>query len=301
MALQTHPSKFKAWLEATRPRTLPVSVAGVVAAGGCAAFYGQFRILPFLICLIFALLAQIVSNFANEYFDFKNGSDKKGREGFRRGVTEGDITPKAMRNATYGLLAMDCLIGLTLIIWGGFWLIAVGLFIALFALAYSAGPYPLSRHALGELAVFIFYGLIPVIMTTYVQMGSFKGWTLSLPVAAAIGFMAMNVLIVNNYRDVEDDKAAGKVTTVVKFGRPVMANLYFVNGIFAIVCIFIAGVSRFPIIWLLAGILVYANLHYILYMRLKLSDGSELNPILGKTAVLMLGVSLWLTLMLGFH
>ncbi len=301
MPQQIHPSKFNAWKEATRPRTLPVSIAGVLAAGGCAAYYGQFRILPFIICLVFALLAQIVSNFANEYFDFKNGSDQKGRDGFRRGVTEGDITPKAMRNATFGLLTLDCLIGLTLTIWGGIWLIAAGAFIAVFALAYSAGPYPLSRHALGDIAVFLFYGIIPVMLTTYVQMGSFAGWELSLPVAGAIGFMAINVLIVNNYRDADEDKKAGKITTAVKFGRNVMAIVYFINGLMAIVCIFIAGISRFSILWLLAGILVYANLHYILYMRLKLSSGSELNPILGKTAALMLAVSVWLTIMLSFH
>ena len=110
---------IKAWIEAMRLRTLPVSVAGVMAGTACAIYDGGFKTLPFLICLLFAILAQIVSNFANEYFDFKKGLDKKGREGFRRGVTEGDISPKAMLTATLSLLALDCLIGLSLIWWGG--------------------------------------------------------------------------------------------------------------------------------------------------------------------------------------
>ena len=101
-----------------RLRTLPVSVGGVLAGAGCAAHYGAFRWLPFLICMAFAIMAQIVSNFANEYFDWRNGLDRKGREGFRRCVTEGDITPKAMRNATFGLLGAACAVGCTLIIWG---------------------------------------------------------------------------------------------------------------------------------------------------------------------------------------
>ena len=97
--------KLKSWIEATRLRTLPVSTAGVVVASGCAYNDGSFKWQPALLCFLFAVLAQVASNFANEYFDYVNGSDKKGREGFRRGVTEGDITPRAMLCATFGTLA----------------------------------------------------------------------------------------------------------------------------------------------------------------------------------------------------
>ena len=165
---------MKAWIEAMRLRTLPVSCAGVIAGAGCAARTGTFRILPFIICLVFAILAQIASNFANEYYDFKKGLDKKGREGFRRGVTEGDISPAAMRNVTFVLLAVNSLIGLSLIFWGGWWLIAVGVAVAVFAVAYSAGPFPLSHHGLGDVAVILFFGLVPVSFTFYLVSG---GWT----------------------------------------------------------------------------------------------------------------------------
>lgn len=285
------------WIEAIRLRTLPVSVAGVMAGGGCAAFFHSFKPLPFLICLAFAVMAQIVSNFANEYFDFKNGLDKKGREGFRRGVTEGDISPKSMLRATLTLLVLTCAVGCTLIYWGGWQLIIIGVAIAIFALAYSSGPWPLSHHGLGEVAVIIFFGVVPVMFTAYVQTISWAIWPLTLPIALAIGFMGANVLIVNNYRDHDDDLAVGKKTSAVILGRRTMGTIYFINGLIAIILIVIATIGIAPLSWQI-GALLYANLHYILWKKLTVSEGAELNPILGKTAMLMFFFSLWLTFLL---
>lgn len=292
--------KTKAWIEAMRLRTLPVSVAGVVAGGGCAAYFNSFRPVPFLICMLFAVMAQIVSNFANEYFDFRNGLDHKGREGFRRGVTEGDISPNAMLRATICLLLAACAVGCTLIIWGGWWLIAVGLAIAIFALAYSAGPWPLSHHGLGDIAVVIFFGIVPVMLTTYVQTGSWDMWKLALPISVAIGLMGSNVLIVNNYRDADDDRAVGKHTTVVILGRKTMGTVYFVNGIIAVVLAVFVTIANVPLIWQ-AGALLYANLHYMLWVKLTHLKGAQLNPVLGQTAMLLFGFSLWLTLLLSVN
>lgn len=292
--------KSKVWLEAMRLRTLPVSVAGVLAGAGCAAYYHSFKALPFIICLLFAVMAQIVSNFANEYFDFKKGLDRKGREGFRRGVTEGDISPSAMLRATIILLMLACAVGCTLIIWGGWWLIAVGIAVAVFAMAYSAGPCPLSHHGLGEIAVIIFFGIVPVMMTAYVQTGSWNMWQVALPVSLAIGLMGANVLIVNNYRDADDDKAVGKKTTAVIFGCKVMGTIYFINGILAVILVVIATISRMSLIWQ-AGALLYANLHYMLWVKLTHLKGAALNPVLGQTAILMFGFSLWLTLILSLN
>ena len=292
--------KTKAWIEAMRLRTLPVSVAGVVAGGGCAAYFNSFRPVPFLICMLFAVMAQIVSNFANEYFDFRNGLDHKGREGFRRGVTEGDISPNAMLRATICLLLTACAVGCTLIIWGGWWLIAVGLAIAVFALAYSAGPWPLSHHGLGDIAVVIFFGIVPVMLTTYVQTGSWDMWKLALPISVAIGLMGSNVLIVNNYRDADDDRAVGKRTTVVILGRKTMGTVYFANGIIAVVLAVFVTIANVPLIWQ-AGALLYANLHYMLWVKLTHLKGAQLNPVLGQTAMLLFGFSLWLTLLLSVN
>ncbi|MCM1369724.1 MAG: 1,4-dihydroxy-2-naphthoate octaprenyltransferase [Candidatus Amulumruptor caecigallinarius] len=285
--------RIKVWIEAMRLRTLPVSVAGVVTGGGCAAYYDSFKPLPFLICLLFAVCAQITSNFANEYFDYKNGLDRKGREGFRRGVTEGDISPANMRNATFGLLAFTCLTGCSLIYWGGLLIIPVGIAIAIFALAYSAGPYPLSHHGLGEIAVLIFFGIVPVCLTTYLQTGSFDIWPVALPLSVAIGTMGSNVLIINNYRDRKDDLAVGKRTLAVRFGSKSMRHLYLVNGFVSLLFIEIATAIRIPMYWQL-GALIYINVHYMLWQKMGASQGKELNPILGQTSMLMFGVSLWL-------
>lgn len=282
-----------------RLRTLPVSVAGVLAGGACAAGYGHFHTAPFLICLLFALLAQIASNFANEYFDFRNGMDRKGRDGFRRGVTEGDISPRAMLRATAATLALACATGCLLLPWGGWILLPTGLAIAIFAMAYSAGPWPLSHHGLGDMTVVIFFGLVPVMFTTYVLTGSWCSWPLSLPVAVAVGLMAANVLIVNNYRDADDDRTVGKRTSVVILGRNAMAGVYLAGGIVSALLLSISAYGRTDLIWQ-AGALIYVNLHYMLWMRLRNESGSALNKVLGMTAMLMLATVLWFSAALVF-
>lgn len=274
---QAKRAPLKCWIEAMRLRTLPVSAAGVLAAVALALHNEVFRPLPALICLVFALLAQIASNFANEYFDFRNGLDRAGRVGPRRGVTEGDITPRAMLRATLLTLGVAALLGLSLIYWGGWWLLGAGVVIVLGALAYSAGPYPLSRHGWGEVAVVFFFGLVPVSLTYFVQGDSIphQVWLTGL----AIGLMGANVLIVNNYRDVNDDAAVGKRTVAVIFGRYITSRFYLVNGIVA------AVILAYEWSWFIA--LLYLAAHMTQWRYLCSHTGKELNPALGRTAILM--------------
>lgn len=282
--------KLKSWIEATRLRTLPVSTAGVVIASGCAYSDGSFKWQPALLCFLFAVLAQVASNFANEYFDYVNGSDKKGREGFRRGVTEGDITPRAMLCATFGTLAAACAVGYCLIPFGGWQLIPIGVVIAVFALAYSAGPYPLSRVGLGDVAVLVFFGFVPVCLTYYVQTGEITGNVVAA--SAAVGLMGCNVLIVNNYRDMEDDREAGKRTTVVRFGRRAAAIAYLLFGIAAVWLTAPLWAEKLWIFFIAPAI--YLCLHCLTWQRIRRSRGVALNPLLGATARNMLVYSLLL-------
>lgn len=281
---------IKVWIECMRLRTLPVSLSGVIIATALAWWRGHFAWMPALLCLLFALLAQVASNFANEYYDFKHGADKKGRVGPRRGVTEGDIRPHTLLIVTFATLATAGMVGCYLIPYGGWWLLPVGIIIALAALAYSTGPYPLSYHGLGELTVFIFFGIVPVNLTYYVMALRFD--PLVLLFSIAIGLMGVNVLLINNYRDVEDDRAAGKNTQTVMRGRPVTAFAYLLNGYtaMAILAVFWFMIAWFKVLplWALLIPVLYLVMHTATWYKLRHRDGSALNPLLGETARNML-------------
>ena len=289
-------SRLKIWIECARLRTLPVSVAGVVVAVGFAKLCHSFRLIPALLCFVFAVLAQIVSNFANEYYDFKRGADKKGRVGPRRGVTEGDIKPATLRNVTFATLAATCAVGCGLIAYGGWWMLLAGALIAAFSIAYSAGPYPLSYHGLGDAAVLIFFGLVPVNLTFYVQAGTFNPLTLLASITA--GLMGVNVLLINNYRDCDDDRDAGKRTTVVIFGKKAAQAGYLINGYVAVSLLAPLWVMSPPWVWIVP--LIYLALHTAAWARLTRAQGPALNRLLGATArnmlffAILLAVALWI-------
>lgn len=276
--------KLTCWIEAMRLRTLPVSVSGVITAAAYGLLNRTFKLEPVVLCLVFAVLAQIASNFANEYYDYKAGLDKPGREGPRRGVTEGDISPRAMRNATFITLALACIVGCSLIYWGGYWLIAVGVAIALGVLAYSSGPYPLSHHGLGEIAVIFFFGIIPVNFTYYLQSLAFN--TDVFWASVAIGLMGANVLIVNNYRDRDADEAVDKRTLAVILGRRRMASIYLINGYLAVAMMMSTWVEFGPRRMIIP--IIYVAAHSVVMHNMTHRRGAALNPYLGLTALLML-------------
>ena len=269
-----------------RLRTLPVSVAGVVAGCAMAAGAGRLNVAVAAICLAFAVLAQIASNFANEYFDYKAGFDGPGRDGPRRGVSEGDISPRAMRAATLITLAVACALGCLLILYGGGWLLGAGAVIALGAMAYSAGPYPLSRHCLGEVAVVFFFGIVPVNLTYYVQA---LGFTREVAqVSVAFGLMGAMVLLCNNYRDMVSDRATGKHTLVTVFGRGVAGALYAAMGAGA--ALLLAGFGAVAVLPAVLGAVAGG----VMIVRRRRLTGAECTPLLGITSMVMLVASVWL-------
>ncbi len=274
---------LKAWIEAMRLRTLPVSVAGIIATLGYNFIYNNVNWTPAAICLVFAVLAQIASNFANEYFDYTAGRDRAGREGPRRGVTEGDITPRAMLVALLATLALACCTGLSLVAWGGWWLIAVGMAVAVGVFMYSTGPYPLSTHGLGEVAVVFFFGLIPVNMTYYVETLQWS-WTVAAG-GLAIGLLGANVLIINNYRDIDDDRAVGKRTLAVKLGRRAMPWLYVADAT-AAMALMLPQWQSMGAAWMAVPLLTLAGAAAIARAMTRRS-GAALTPLLGMTSVLM--------------
>lgn len=273
-------SLLKSWLEAARPKTLPASLSPVLLACALAWSDGVFRLIPAILCFGVALLAQIASNFANDYFDFKKGADKEDRLGPERAVAQGWITPKAMLKATFITLGFSCLCGCLLLFFAGWELIPVGIAIALCVLAYSAGPFPLAYNGLGDVCVVLFYGVIPVCFTYYVQAQSFS--LLSFLLSLSLGLLSTNILVVNNYRDYVQDKAACKRTTIVLFGRGFGRIFYLLNGLVAIL-LAIPLLFEAPtwILFLFAG---FFTLFFVTWRELYRFDGKELNKTLGHTA-----------------
>ncbi|MDP1580435.1 MAG: 1,4-dihydroxy-2-naphthoate polyprenyltransferase [Candidatus Didemnitutus sp.] len=226
------PLRLQVWLEASRPKTLaaavvPVAVATAFAFGHAAAHWSKAAL-----CLAFALLVQIGTNFANDYFDYRSGADAANRVGPRRAVAAGLVTPRAMRWATGLVLAAAFGVGLFLVTDGNWVLLPVGIASIACAIAYTGGPFPLGYNGLGDVFVFIFFGLVAVGVTFYVQAGFVTGavWLSG----AAIGLLAANILVANNYRDAETDAAAGKRTLVVRFGRRFAVWQYGVSAGFAL-------------------------------------------------------------------
>jgi 1,4-dihydroxy-2-naphthoate polyprenyltransferase len=205
------------WLSATRPRTLPAAVAPVLVGTALAWREGAFVWPAALACLGFALLVQIGTNFANDYYDFVKGADTAERVGPRRAVASGLVKPATMRTAMIVVFAAAFLVGLTLLKFGGWPLLIIGIASIVCGVAYTGGPYPLGYNGLGDVFVFLFFGVVAVCTTYFVQAGDV---TLDAVIASiGIGLLAANILVVNNYRDVETDAKAGKRTTVVRFGR----------------------------------------------------------------------------------
>lgn len=207
------------WFEATRPRTLPAAVAPVLVGTALAVRVTGDVIWPAaLACLGFALLIQIGTNFANDYYDFIKGADTSERIGPRRAVASGLVKPVVMRWVAAVTFLAAFAVGLCLLPYGGWPLLVVGVMSILCGYAYTGGPYPLGYNGLGDIFVFIFFGLIAVGATTYVQTGVFG--LEALVVGTGVGGLAANILVVNNYRDVETDAKAGKRTLVVRYGLP---------------------------------------------------------------------------------
>jgi 1,4-dihydroxy-2-naphthoate octaprenyltransferase len=211
--------RWSIWIAAARPRTLPAAVAPVVVGSALAWRDGTFGPAAAGLCLAFSLLVQVGTNFANDYYDFLHGADTAARVGPRRAVAAGLIAPREMRSAMWGVFAAAFACGLGLLPWGGPWLLAVGVASILCGIAYTGGPWPLGYHGLGDLFVFLFFGLVAVGATYFVQAGTVPADAVAAGIP--IGLLAANILVVNNYRDAETDAAAGKRTLVVRFGRRV--------------------------------------------------------------------------------
>lgn len=277
-------ASLNVWLGASRPRTLPAAVAPVLVGSALAWRDGAFDARAAGLCLAFALLVQIGTNFANDYYDFIQGADTAARVGPRRAVAAGLIAPAVMRRAMVLVFAVAFACGLGLIAWGGPWLLVVGVASILCGVAYTGGPWPLGYHGLGDVFVFLFFGLVAVGATYFVQAGRIA--TEAVLAAVPVGLLAVNILVVNNYRDADTDTAAGKRTLVVRFGRP-FARAQFALSLaaaFAVPAVFaVRARSAWPLLPLL---LLPMAVRHIVRLR-DTTAPAELIALLGDTGRLL--------------
>ena len=294
--LTTNPtaiSSWRIWIEAARLRTLPAAIIPVMVGTALAFAHGQGNYGKAAVCLAFALLVQIGTNFANDYFDFVKGADTAARVGPRRAVAAGLVTPKKMLAATALVLSAAFVVGLLLVREGGWVLLPIGLISIVCAIAYTGGPFPLGYNGLGDLFVFIFFGLVAVGTTFFVQVRMISSDVTSC--AAAIGLLAANILVANNYRDVETDAVAGKKTLVVRFGRKFAVWQYALSATVALLCPF--GLLLYGYRWLVLMPVLLTPWAVRLTHQLSASrEPAEQIALLGATAKFLAGFGVLLCL-----
>ncbi len=278
-------SKFFIWLRAARPQTLPASFVPILAGASLAWHHSVFRWDASLVALLCALLIQIGTNFANDYYDFLKGADTPDRIGFERATAAGLVTPNAMFRATYLTMALAFVLGLYLVWIGGWIILMIGLLSLLFGVLYTGGPFPLGYNGLGDLFVFIFFGIVAVMGTYYVNalQWSVQSFWLSVPVGA----LCVNILVVNNLRDIEQDKQTGKRTLGVLLGEKALQTEYLLLVIVSFLTPFIFFLLYNFSLWIFLPFLslpfALQLIHHIWYH----DDKRELNQTLERTAKFM--------------
>ena len=210
-------SKIQSWILASRPKTLPASFVPVMVGSALAISQGKFFLQYSIVALICSVLIQIGTNFTNDLYDYLKGADNEKRKGPLRLLVSGLISVKEMKIGITIVFGLAFLLGLYLVYSAGILILFVGIISIIAGIAYTAGPFPLAYNGLGDLFVFIFFGIVGTMGTFYLHTHeiSFLAFIISVPVGA----VTTNILVVNNYRDINEDKEAGKITMAVIIGK----------------------------------------------------------------------------------
>lgn len=274
-------SPAQVWWLAIRPRTLPAAAAPVIVGSALAFHDGAFQFFPALAALLGALLLQIGANLANDVFDFKKGADTHERLGPPRVTALGLLSPNQVLIGMSTAFALAALIGLYLVLIGGWVILLIGLCSILCAIAYTGGPFPLGYNGLGEVFVLLFFGFAAVCGTYYVQAGTVTPivWISAIPVGA----LAMAILVVNNLRDIDTDRAAGKKTLAVRFGASAARGEYILFlGLAYLTPVLLAIIDRDSVWTLLTWLSIPLALPLV--NRVRNEHGRALNIALAGTA-----------------
>lgn len=283
-------NSLKAWILAVRPKTLTGAAVPVMIGIACAvAMYGWcgIRVVPAVLCILFALIMQVDANFINDYFDFMKGTDDEQRLGPKRACAQGWITASAMRSGLFVTTLLACIVGLPLVYYGGWEMIMVGLACVVFCFLYTIS---FSYIGLGDLLVLVFFGIVPVCMTYWLTAPPTA--LTSIPFAVvlmsiACGLIIDTLLVVNNYRDIENDRRAGKLTLIVRIGERGGLVLYLMLGLVGTI-LAIVGVVLLDWHdgqWTQSLLIIYTPFHTWAFNEMRyIRKGAELNRVLGMTA-----------------
>lgn len=275
---------IKVWLEATRPKTLAAGIIPVIIGSSVAYFDNSLNIIFAIITLICSGFIQIITNFFNEVYDFKRGADGIDRIGPQRQVASGLISIKTMLIVTYSLLIITFTLGLILVNYAGWNILVVGILSMLFSYLYTGGPYPLAYKGLGDIFVFIFFGIVAVNGSYYVQTGQLS--QLAIIASFAPGLLSANILNVNNIRDIDTDAKAGKITLAYRLGRTNAIRMYITSTIICYILPIFISIKMKNLVFLLP--LMSLPLGMKLCMDLYNKSGKQLNKVLAITGVLLL-------------
>lgn len=270
------------WILAARPKTLAAALIPVTTATALAFAEGHGQWILALLCCLFAALMQVAANFINDLFDFTRGSDRDDRLGPERACAQGWITPRAMKRGIAVVLILACAAGCSLLPFGGWPLVGIGTACVVFAFLYTT---LLSYMGCGDLLVWIFFGFVPVCGTYFVQAGDITPsvWWL----AAATGLVTDTLLVLNNYRDREQDALSGKRTLIVALGERFGSHFYWWQGVLACLCTSMLFFYSHPLAALLPWF--YLVPHYLTWRNMvRIHRGRGLNRILGLTSRNML-------------
>lgn len=290
-------NSIKAWVLAARPKTLAAAATPVLLGCSLAASDGWLQFIPALLCFLFAFTMQIDANFINDFFDYLKGSDREDRLGPERACAQGWITLNAMKHGIASATILSCIWGVIILFFSGLEMIPVGLLCILFAFLYTAGPYPLAYHGWGDVLVIIFFGFVPVGCTYYTMC---HDWTWSVTIACmASGLVSDLLLMLNNYRDRDQDKISGKKTLVVRFGALAGRWMYLSLGLIACMLCLLFVITGHLWAAILPQLFLVPHLNTWQHM-VKINKGKELNKVLGETArnIALFGILLSLGLIL---
>jgi 1,4-dihydroxy-2-naphthoate octaprenyltransferase len=283
---QESAAAWRIWLMAARPRTLPAAVAPVLVGTALAIEADELQPIAFIAAMLGAVLIQIGTNLSNDYSDARRGADTEDRLGPVRVTAGGLVPPRQVLVATYVTFGLAVLVGLVLVVIAGPVLLLVGAASILAGVLYTGGPRPYGYEGLGEVFVFTFFGIVAVTGSYYVhtQELPWEAFALSVPV----GLLASAILVVNNVRDLETDRRAGKRTLAVRMGRERTRVLYAVMVVGAFVTAQIPWLAGSLSPWLLLVLLALPlGLKLIRTVRTH-TDGPTLNQVLGGTGMLQL-------------